>query len=152
MPPWKPLAGLTLLALVGIVAFQPDYVELQTAESATAFAELLGDEDARTLAAVLCDMLFSIGYGLLGVIVFRALARRALVGLGVVLSVSAAGADIVENVFVMLNVVPGPSDARIEAMLAAGTVKWLLLTAAGALLMVVALRRRFSGDRTPRPR
>lgn len=145
-PQWKFLLLMTVVALVGILVLKPDYVALQTADDADAFRRVLGDDQTRAFLAGWCDIVFTFGYGLLGVIGFRALATGRLALAGVLLTVGAAVTDQVENAFVLLNVSRADSttDAWINAMTAVGVVKIVLFVAALVLLLGLTGRHMMS--------
>jgi hypothetical protein len=52
---WKLLLSMTAVASVGIIAFEPDYLKLQTASDAADFRRVLVDP-GRAMAAAGCDI------------------------------------------------------------------------------------------------
>lgn len=113
---------------------------------ADAFRSLLGDNDTRVFFAGLSDVVFAAGYGLLGVIAFRALAAGLVSTIGTVSIVGSALFDEIENVLVLLNISRSDSltDGWVQAMTSVGAVKWALGAAALVLLVIAgvqALRR-----------
>jgi predicted DNA repair protein MutK len=140
---WKWLLLVTVVAFFAIAAFEPDYTKLQTASDADEFRRVLGDNKGGAIGANLSDVVFALGYGLLGVLAFRAVdtTRRGLVGAALI--GGGAVADEIENALVFRNLVGSDdtTDAWIDAMRAVGTVKTtLLLLALGAFAGAVIVR------------
>ena len=82
----------------------PDYNTLQMSSDAKDFASTLGDDEGRALTANICDMVFALSYGVLGVVAFNKLASGRVALLGTLLAVGASLADEIENVLVFLNI------------------------------------------------
>ena len=140
---WKWLLAITVVVFVSIGVLEPDYTKLQTAKDADAFRRILGDNRGGAVAANLCDFVFALGYGSLGVLAFRSVdpTRRGMVGAAIL--AGGAIADEVENVFVFRNLVGSDTttDGWIDAMRGVGTVKTtLLLLGLGAFAGTVLLR------------
>lgn len=140
---WKLVLLVTAVAGVCIFAFFPDYNTLQMSSDANDFTSTLGDDEGRATAANLSDLVFALSYGVLGVIAFNKLETGKIALVGSLLTISAALADEIENVLVLLNI---NSDALtngdVDAMTTVGLVKWVLVIAAIILLIVVAIRGR----------
>jgi hypothetical protein len=146
---WQVLLVVTLVALVAIRVLEPHYVDLQLADDADAFRAAI-TAPGRAMAAAVADMVFAIGYGLLGIIGFRAHgggARWATVG--VIAVAVGALADVVENAFVFANALRHNdlTDGSIDAMRAVGAVKWIASVAVLVLLVLLLVRllRRRAG-------
>lgn len=143
MPSWKILVPLTVAALVAIVLLEPDYVALQTAATPAELRAAVGGDTARGIAAALADVLFAVGYGLLGVTAYAALARGLATAIGCTVALGAAAADVAENLFLIRNIAraDGLTQGWVDAVLTAGALKWVLGVAAVALLVALAGRR-----------
>lgn len=140
---WKLVLLVTAVSGTCIFAFFPDYNTLQMSSDANDFTRTLGDDEGRALAANISDLVFALSYGVLGVIAFHKLATGKVALIGSLLTVGAALTDEIENVLVLLNI---RSDALtngdVDAMTTVGLVKWVLVIAAIALLVVVGIRAR----------
>lgn len=143
MKRWQVLLLVTVVALIGIQLFEPDYTKLQTADNADAFRIALGDDRGRAIGAALCDLVFAAGYGLLGVMAFRALAtgRGALIGVSLI--AGAAIADELENLCVLTNLALGDdrTNGWINVMRAFGYAKNGLLILSLLCLAVFGVAR-----------
>jgi len=140
---WKLVLLITALAGVAIFACYPDYNTVQMAKDANDFTSTLGDDEGRAIAANLSDMVFTLSYGLLGVIAFRKLATGNVALIGTLLAAGAALADEIENVLVFLNLKSDSlTNGDVDTMTTVGLVKWVLVIATLALLLAVAVRRR----------
>ncbi|MEO6606031.1 MAG: hypothetical protein ABIN55_10495 [Aeromicrobium sp.] len=138
---WKLIALITAVAGAAIFAFYPDYNTLQMSNDANDFASILGDDESRARAANLSDLVFALGYGVLGVIAFRRLATGKVALIGALLAAGGALADEIENVLVFLNLrSDSPTNSDVDLMTTFGLIKWVLLIAAIALLIVVVIR------------
>jgi hypothetical protein len=136
---WPWLLVVTLVALVAIRVLEPNYVDLQLADDADAFRAAI-TAPGRALAAAVADMVFAAGYGLLGVIGYRAHGGRAAwATAGAVVVAIGALADEAENLFVFANVAGRAelTNGRIDAMQIAGTMKWLIVPGFLGLLVVL---------------
>src|SRR5215212_9536572 len=102
---WALILAVTLVALITINVCEMSYNDLQTAPDAVAFRHALTSH-ARALGATGCDVVFAMGYALLGLVGLRALgwptrfARPAAV-----LVVASALFDVLENLLLMRNIV-----------------------------------------------
>ena len=125
---------------------EPNYLDLQTASTPDEFLGILGGGQRRAMAAALADMVFALGYAVLGVMAFQHVADGVARGIGMGLIIGAAVADEIENAMVLLAARDGSdvSLSTIDVMGTAGSVKWGLLTAAVVLLMALALQRRLA--------
>lgn len=140
---WKLIFLVGGVAGLAIFAFMPDYNTLQMSSGAKDFTSTLGDDEGRAVAANICDMVFALGYGVLGVVAFNKLATGKVALVGTLLSVGAALADEIENVLVFLNIQSDSlSNGDVDLMGTFGSIKWVLIIAAIALLIVVAIRAR----------
>ena len=79
---WKLIFLVGGVAGLAIFAFMPDYNTLQMSSDAKDFTSTLGDDEGRAIAANICDMIFALSYGVLGVVAFNRLAtgKVALIG------------------------------------------------------------------------
>ncbi len=140
---WKLILLVTAVAGIGIFIAEPDYNTLQMSKDANEFRTVLGDQDGRAIIANISDLIFAAGYGVLGVIAFRSLATGKVALIGSLLAVGAALADEIENVLVLLNITSDSlTDGAVDAMTTFGAIKWVLIIAAIALLIIVAIRAR----------
>ncbi len=140
---WKALLAVVVVAFFTIGVLKLDYNDLQTARDAATFREVLGDDRGRAIGATLADMVFAVGYGLLGLLVFRTLDKAARGLIGAALIGGGAIADEIENVLVLRNIVAAETttDGWIDAMRTVGTAKLTLLyLALGALAGFAVLR------------
>lgn len=146
MPPWRPVLALVVVSGAAIWLLEPNYLDLQTASTPDEFLGVLGGGQRRAMAAAIADMVFALGYALLGVIAFQQVADGVARGIGMSLIIGAAVADEIENAMVLLAARDGggASVSTIDVMGTAGSVKWGLLTAAIVLLMALALQRRLA--------
>lgn len=140
---WKLIFVIGAVAGLAIFAFMPDYNTLQMSSDAKDFTTTLGDDDTRAVIANLCDMVFALAYGILGVVAFRKLASGGLALLGTLLAVGASLADEIENALVLVNITSSSlTDGDVDLMGTFGLIKWVLITAGILLLVVVAVRAR----------
>lgn len=140
---WKLIFLVGSVAGLAIFAFMPDYNTLQMSSDAKDFASTLGDDEGRALTANICDMIFALSYGLLGIVAFDRLASGAVAFGGTMLAVCASLADEIENVLVFLNIKSDSlTNGDVDLMTAVGAIKWTLAGAAILLLIVVAVRAR----------
>lgn len=139
MPTWKPVLAVTVVSLIGIWLLFPEYLDLQTAPSRDEFRGLVGDRTARATSAAVADLVFTLSYATLGVILYSYVATGFVRAIGTALVVGGAVADEVENVALILNLQrTTPTSDGIDLMLTAGSVKWGLLSAAIILLLALA--------------
>ena len=151
-PHWKLLLVGTVVAAVGIQLFEPDYNKLQTAHDAAGFIAVL-ESPGRAIGAACCDILFAVGYGLLGLIGLRAVgAKGRAAQVGAVLIAGSALCDILENLFVIRNAAAHETltDAWIVAMRVPGTLKWMGSPVLFVVLVLLA-RQAITRRRTPSP-
>ncbi len=121
----------------------PDYNTLQMSSDAKDFTSTLGDDEGRAVAANICDMIFALGYGVLGVVAFNKLASGKVALIGTLLAVGAALADEIENVLVFLNIRSDSlTNGDVDLMGTFGAIKWTLIVVAIVMLIVVAIRAR----------
>ncbi len=141
---WRPVLALVVVAGAAIWLLEPDYLELQAASTTDEFLGVLGGDRRRAMAAATADVVFALGYALLGVIAYRHVAEGVARWIGTGLVIGAAVADEIENAMLLLAARDGSavSLSTIDAMGAAGSVKWGLFSAAIVLLMALALQRR----------
>lgn len=140
---WKVLLGITIVALVAIQLFEPDYNKLQRALDADAFRRILGDGKGGAIAANVSDFVFAAGYGVLGVLAAQRLGTGARAGFATALVAGGAVFDELENVLVFRNLVGAETttDGWVDAMRLLGTAKLTLLyLALGALAGLLVLR------------
>jgi hypothetical protein len=140
---WQLLLVVVIAALAGIRLLEPEYNALQTATDAADFRDAL-DYPGRAIAAALCDVVFAVGYGLLGIVAFRALGGRSrLATAGVVAIVAGAAFDELENLLVIANIIRRETltDSWIDAMRIAGVAKWVAILASLALLVALLIFR-----------
>ena len=71
---WKLIFLVGAVAGLAIFVSEPDYNTLQMSSDAQDFNRVLGDNDTRALIANVCDMIFALSYGVLGVVAFNKLA------------------------------------------------------------------------------
>jgi hypothetical protein len=124
---WKALLVLVIVSAIAIMVLEPDYSKLQGAKDADEFRSLL-DHPGRAMLATIADMIFAVGYGLLGVVGFRAHAPGTLFAtIGSFCIAAGATCDEIENVFVLTNIIRREqlTDAWINAMQVPGTFKWI---------------------------
>lgn len=135
---WKVIFVIGGVAGLSIFLFMPGYNTLQMSSDAKDFADTLGDDERRAIIANVCDMVFALSYGVLGVVAFKKLLPSA-----VALPVLASLADEVENVLVLLNIRSGSlTDGRVDLMTTVGAAKWALVGISIVLLIVLATRAR----------
>lgn len=140
---WKLIFLVGGVAGLAIFAFFPDYNTLQMSSDAKDFTSTLGDDDGRALAANICDMIFALSYGLLGIVAFDRLASGAVAFGGTMLAVCASLADEIENVLVFINIKSDSlTNADVDLMGTFGLIKWVLIGASILLLIVLAVRAR----------
>ncbi|WP_332642303.1 hypothetical protein [Aeromicrobium sp.] len=140
---WKLIFLVGGVAGLAIFAFMPDYNTLQMSSDARDFTSTLGDDEGRALIANVCDMVFALSYGVLGVVAFNKLASGGLALLGSLVAVGAALADEIENVLVFLNIKSDSlTNGDVDLMGTFGLIKWVLIVASIVLLIVVAARAR----------
>jgi hypothetical protein len=144
---WRPLLVVLVLAAIANLVLAPDWNALQTARDATTFVRML-DHPARILGAATCDLVFAASYGILGYVGLRRWGERSrLARVAAVAVLIGAASDELENVLLIRNVVRRAdlSDAWIDVMRLAGTVKWVAAPAVLLLygyLVRAALRHR----------
>ncbi|MEY2458876.1 MAG: hypothetical protein QOG30_706 [Acidimicrobiaceae bacterium] len=142
----QPVVALAVTAVVtglAISRVEPNYTSLQIAPDADRLRALLTHPGHATVA-VLIDFVFAFAYGRLGLLLLRWARTRAtdrgpvLSMVGVVV-VAAAAFDELENVQLLDNIVRRASttDAWIDGMGLAGTIKWACVMVAGVALVVV---------------
>lgn len=139
----KPVLAITILSGAAIFVAFPDYVDLQSAPSPDEFLGVLGDATPRATAAAVMDLVFSLAYGMLGVLAFAWVASGVPRLIGTIAIVGAALADEVENAFVLLALRDG-SDLKastIDAMSTAGGIKWGLIVTAVVLFLALTGQR-----------
>lgn len=140
---WKLIFFVGGVAGLAIFAFMPDYNTLQMSSDAKDFTNTLGDDEGRALTANVCDMIFALSYGVLGVVAFNKLASGGIALLGTLLAIGASLADEIENVLVFLNITSDSlTNGDVDLMGTFGAIKWALIGAAILLLIVVAVRAR----------
>ncbi|MGA8851838.1 MAG: hypothetical protein WB508_08970 [Aeromicrobium sp.] len=146
MPRWRPVIALAVVSGAAIWLLEPNYLDLQTSATPDEFLGVLGGGQRRAMAAAIADMVFALSYALLGVMAFGQVAYGVARGIGTGLIISAAAADEVENVMVLMAARDGSSVSvsTIDVMGTAGSVKWGLLTASVVLLMALALQHRLA--------
>jgi hypothetical protein len=140
---WKLVLLVTVVALVGIQLCFWEYNKLQTAADADAFRRTLGDDTARAIGAALCDMVFAVGYGLLGLIALRAVNAKGVIAVvGGVLVLASSLFDECENVFLIRNIASHTSigNSDIDGMQVFGTLKWVGEPVFAILLILLAVR------------
>jgi hypothetical protein len=145
---WVLLLTITIASAIAIMVLEPDYTKLQTAKDAADFQEVL-DHPKRAAAAAVADIVFAAGYGLLGVVGFRAHGRGARIAtVGAIAIAAGALFDMIENLFVIANVARHESltDGWIDAMQVPGTLKWA--GSAGVLLLFGLMIVRAVQDRS----
>ncbi len=140
---WKLIFLVGGVAGLAIFAFFPDYNTLQMSSDAKDFTATLGGDESRALTANVCDMIFALSYGLLGIVAFDRLASGAVAFGGTMLAVCASLADEIENVLVFINIKSDSlTNADVDLMGTFGFIKWVLIGAALLMLIVVAVRAR----------
>lgn len=140
---WKLIFLVGGVAGLAIFVFLPDYNTLQMSSDAKDFASTLGDDEGRALTANICDMIFALSYGVLGVVAFNKLSSGGVALLGTLLAVGASLADEIENVLVFLNIKSDSlTNGDVDLMGTFGAIKWALIGAAILLLIVVTVRAR----------
>ncbi len=140
---WKLIFLVGGVAGLAIFAFMPDYNTMQMSSDAKDFASTLGDDEGRALIATVCDMIFALSYGVLGVVAFNKLASGGVAVLGTLLAVGASLADEIENVLVFTNIKSDSlTNGDVDLMGTFGAIKWALISAGILLLIVVAVRAR----------
>lgn len=149
---WAVVAVVTAVAAIGIMVAEPDYTNLQLADSAAEFARLL-DHPGPAMLATAFDLLFAVAYGVLGIIGLRAHGRgTALARWATVAIVVGAASDFLENLLVMANIVQRDTltDGWIDAMQVPGTTKWIatpgFLVLFGYIVRSALERRRPATD------
>lgn len=149
MPSWRPVLALTVVAGVAILVLEPGYLDLQAATTPDEFLGVMGDGQSRVMAAAVADIVFALSYGLLGLIAFQHVAVGVLRGLGMGVTIAAATADVVENVFVFVAAQQQRDlgAGTIDAMGSAGSVKFALVSAAIIGLLALAAQRRLDDRR-----
>jgi hypothetical protein len=123
--PWVALA--VLLSGLAIFLAEPHYTDLQTADDAGRFVELL-DHPRRAILAAGFDIVFAAAYGLLFLIGLRTHSRgRRICPWASAAVVTGALADEVENLLVIANAARRRTvtDGWIDAMQVPGTIKWV---------------------------
>jgi hypothetical protein len=136
---WKLIFLVGGVAGLAIFAFLPDYNTLQMSSDAKDFTSTLGDDEGRALTANICDMIFALSYGVLGVVAFRKLAMPGAIALPIFASL----ADEIENVLVFLNIKSDAlTDGRVDAMTAVGSFKWAFIAATFIALAIALVRAR----------
>lgn len=142
---WKLIFLIGAVAGLAIFAFMPDYNTLQMSSDAKDFAGTLGDDEGRAIAANICDMVFALAYGVLGVVAFNKLASGRVALLGSLVAIGAALADEIENALVFLNISSDSlTNGDVDLMGTFGLIKWVLIGVGILLLIVVAVRSRKS--------
>ncbi len=146
MPSWRPILAVLVVSGAAIWLLEPNYLDLQAATTGDEFLGVLGDGRRRAAAAAVADVVFTAGYGLLGVLAFQHVALGVTRGIGMALTIGAAAADEVENVLVLIALHQrGDVSASILGGIgAAGSTKWGLATAAVVLLMALTLQDRLA--------
>lgn len=140
---WKLILLVGGLAGLAIFISMPDYNTLQMSSDAREFARTLGDDEGRAIVANICDMIFALAYGVLGVVAFNTLASGRVALLGSVLAVGASLADEIENVLVLSNITTDSlTNGDVDLMGTFGLIKWILIVVGLLLLLVVAVRAR----------
>jgi hypothetical protein len=140
---WKLIFLVGAVAGLAIFVSEPDYNTLQMSSDAQDFNRVLGDNDTRALIANVCDMIFALSYGVLGVVAFNKLASGMVALIGSLIAVGGAVADEIENVLVFLNITSTSlTDGRVDAMTTVGAIKWVLIVVALLSLAVLVVRAR----------
>ena len=140
---WKLIFFIGAVAGLAIFVFEPDYNTLQMSSDAKDFNSVLGDNDTRALIANVCDMIFALSYGVLGVVAFNKLASGRTALIGSLIAAGGALADEIENVMVFLNIrSTSLTDGRADAMTTVGAIKWALIVVALLSLAVLVVRAR----------
>ena len=140
---WKLIFFIGADAGPAIFVFEPDYNTLQMSSDAKDFNSVLGDNDTRALIANVCDMIFALSYGVLGVVAFNKLASGRTALIGSLIAAGGALADEIENVMVFLNIrSTSLTDGRVDAMTTVGAIKWALIVVALLSLAVLVVRAR----------
>ena len=143
---WKLIFLVGGVAGLAIFAFYPDYNTLQMSSDAKDFTSTLGDDESRALTANICDMIFALSYGVLGVVAFRKLAMPGAIALPIFASL----ADEVENVLVFLNIKSDAlTDGRVDAMTTVGSFKWVFIAATFIALLIALVRARKATSNAP---
>jgi hypothetical protein len=142
----KRLVAVVVTAVVtglAISRVEPNYTSLQTAADADRLRALLTHPGHATVA-VFIDFVFAFAYGSLGLLLLRGARTRAtdrgpVLSMVGVLVVAAAAFDELENVQLLGNIVRRASttDAWIDGMGLAGTIKWACVMVAGVALVLV---------------
>jgi len=135
-------------ALVVIGALEPHYSALQRARDIAHFRALL-DHPGRAMGATAADIVFTIAYAALGVVLAGALGNRFLAALGAAAIVIAATCDEVENGLLFHNIVTRASinNHWLDAMRLAGVAKWTGVALFAAVLVVGLVLWIRRGDR-----
>jgi lysophospholipase L1-like esterase len=130
---WVP-AVLALATLPLILAFGPEYGNLQKAENAGKVREIVGDDRLRYVVAVLADFVFAACYGLAAFALSKRAGLHWWAPLGLV---AVAVLDEAENVFVLINVIWANTigDTPVEIMATLGKAKILALVIGGAVFL-----------------
>jgi hypothetical protein len=135
---WKLIFLVGAVAGLGIFVLKPDYNTLQMSSDAKDFTSTLGDNEGRALAANICDMVFTLCYGVLGMVAFKKLLPAAIA-----LPIFASLADEIENVLVFLNIKSDAlTDDRVDAMTTVGEFKWVFVIASLVALAIGYVRAR----------
>lgn len=138
------IVAATIALLVAIVVTAPHYNDAQTAASATAFRRAVAaDGSARLAIAAMLDVGFSLSYGMLALAFAAGRNRVARLGAGIV--GVGAGADVAENLLVLLGALrPADlSDGTVTVLRSFGACKWAGVVVGTVLLVAgrVADRR-----------
>jgi len=140
---WRLIFVVGAVAGLAIFVLEPDYNTLQMSSDAKDFTSTLGDNEGRALAANICDMVFALCYGVLGVVAFKKLLPAVIA-----LPIFASLADEVENVLVFLNIKSGAlTDDRVDTMTTVGEVKWVFVVASLVALAIGYMRARTRKER-----
>jgi hypothetical protein len=102
MKRWHVVLIVTVVAAIGIQAFNSNYGQMQTAKTVQDFLNGLNGHPGRAAAATLCDIVFAAGYTTLGIIGFRTVGRSAASLFAVVTIVFGGVLDEIENVVLLI--------------------------------------------------
>lgn len=145
---WVP-AVLAAAALPLILAFGPEYGNLQSAEDAGEVRDILGEDRWRYAIAALVDFAFAASYGFAAFALSKRAGLHRWAPLGLV---GGAVLDQAENVFVLANVIWASSigDTPVDIMRTLGALKMLALLA-GAVVFLVSVGLRHVWPRRHEP-
>ena len=90
---WRPVLALVVVAGAAIWLLEPNYLDLQAASTTDEFLGVIGGDRRRAMAAATADVVFALGYALLGVIAYRHVVEGVARWIGTGLVIGAAVAD-----------------------------------------------------------